>query len=247
VLRTASFLIHSDTGITNGAGTNVAINGSLGGTPQSSVTVTPPWQNLPGSDPTVTQCQTDKHAAYTAIMSLTCTRTIAAALDNTVVLPGVNCATTMSMAASTTLTFDAGGNANAEFYMVCSGAFGLGATVVFILTNGALARNIFFGANSAVTIGATNTYISGTFLASGVITLGANVFLSQGRLLGLTSVGLGATFTGYLPAGVNCLCQWRIERGRRDEVARVCVRERTIRSAGHPCTSSRLCAQRSDT
>jgi hypothetical protein len=214
------FVLHGDGSVTLGANPNIAINGSIGRDGGAeTITTTLPWLQYIASDPLFIQCKADKAAAYAAIMAMTCDRTVPAEVGGTTMVPGVTCTVggTLSMIASTILYFDAGGNQNALFYVRVTGVVGLGASVIFKLQNGALARNIFFGIGGAFTVGATGTYLSGTFISPAAITMGANVFISQGRVLGQAAVVFGTVLNAYLPAGVSCLSQYIATRREMQE------------------------------
>lgn len=71
-----------------------------------------------------------------------------------------------------TLTLDGGGNPEALFLFKFGGAFTTGAASTIILTNGTKASNVFWIANGAISMAATNT-ISGTFIAVGAVSMGA--------------------------------------------------------------------------
>ena len=80
------------------------------------------------------------------------------------------------------LTLDADGSANAVFILKFSGALTVGAGSNIILANGALAGNVFWVVEGAISI-AANTTMKGTFIAhEGANSLGAASNL-EGRML----------------------------------------------------------------
>jgi outer membrane protein OmpA-like peptidoglycan-associated protein len=109
--------------------------------------------------------------------------------------PGVYTAgNALNVIAGATITLDAAGDPDANFYFVAGRAFTLGAGVVINLVNGAKADNVYFVAGTFsgdMTIGASSK-LYGNFLINGAATVGAGVVLT-GRLLVKGAVTLGAT------------------------------------------------------
>lgn len=132
------------------------------------------------------------------------------ALDGLTLLPGVYCSSTgvFSMAASTVLNFAdyASGVAAAgrpQFVLQAS-TFTFGASVILQTSGGAAATNaatgadVYFVADTTVTVGASAT-LMGTYLTGTTATLGASVTL-DGRILARTTITLGASVTVTVPA-----------------------------------------------
>jgi hypothetical protein len=201
-----SFVVHGDGTVTYGAGI-VAINGSLGAfTATGNPTVNAPWsiQNSPSAQ--YTSCKNDKATFLTNTFARPCDRTMLADVGNAVIVPGVNCAATMSAAASTYIYFDASGVSEAIFYVVISGSVVIGASVVMVLRNGALPRNIYLVTTGDIGFGAS-AVVFGNMVTKGAIVFGASVVVGQSRLLPQGAMTLGASNNLYLPAGIACLCQ----------------------------------------
>jgi len=116
------------------------------------------------------------------------------------------------------IVFDAEGDPDAMFVVICGAALALGATSTSTLVNGAKASNIFWRVSGALTIGATCD-IKGTYIGSGAIAPG-DVFALEGRLLTTAgaiamsnatyttplgnpslSINILSTFTMFTPSG----------------------------------------------
>jgi hypothetical protein len=94
--------------------------------------------------------------------------------------PGVyNIGAAGSIAAS--LTLDGQGSSDAVFIFQFGGAFTTAASGTVILTNGAMAENVFWGANGAIPM-ATMTDMQGTLIANGAVSMGDGGTL-VGRML----------------------------------------------------------------
>jgi hypothetical protein len=91
----------------------------------------------------------------------------------------------------TDLTLDAAGNANAVWVFQVTGTLDMAAAKKVILAGGAQAKNVFWQASGAVTVGA-NTQFKGIILGKTSITLGTNSSI-DGRLLAQSAVTLDAT------------------------------------------------------
>ena len=122
--------------------------------------------------------------------------------------PGVySAANALNVVAGATITLDAGGDPDANFYFISGNALTLGAGVIVRLANGAKAENVYWVAGTFsgdATLGATST-LYGNILVNGAATVGAGVNLS-GRLLARGALTLGATvhITG-IAANTGCL------------------------------------------
>lgn len=98
------------------------------------------------------------------------------------------------------LTLDAQGNANAVFIFQIEGAFSSGAGAQVLLTNGALACNVFWKVEGLVNL-ATNTSMKGTIIASqSAIVFGSGASL-EGRALSTTGAITVAGVTVRTPIG----------------------------------------------
>ncbi|SFB71777.1 ice-binding family protein [Kaistella jeonii] len=99
-----------------------------------------------------------------------------------------------------TLTLDGGGNANAVFIFKVQGAFSSSAGSKVVLTNGALACNVFWKIEGLVDL-ATNTEMKGTIVANNAaIVLNTGVAI-EGRALSTTGAVTVAGVTVAKPIG----------------------------------------------
>ena len=128
-----------------------------------------------------TQASTDLTAAYNQLNALTPTVTNhPAAFGTETILPGIY-NTGGAGSVGGTLILDGQGNSSAIFVFKIGGALTVGAASTITLVNGALASNVFWLADGAVSMGA-NTTMSGTIIANGAISM-ADGGILNGRLL----------------------------------------------------------------
>jgi len=122
--------------------------------------------------------------------------------------PGIYVATNaLNVVAGATITLDAGGDPDANFYFISGRALTLGAGVIINLVNGAKAENVYWVAgifSGDMTLGASSV-LHGNFLVNGAATVGAGVHLT-GRLLARGAITLGASSHIYgISANTGCL------------------------------------------
>ncbi|WP_428331448.1 ice-binding family protein [Mucilaginibacter sp.] len=137
------------------------------------------------NDSQTTQATQDLTNAYNQLTAATVTAAHGAVLGNgETIYAGVYSIAGAGSAAGT-LTLDAQGNANAVFIFKVGGAFTTGAATTVVLTNGALASNIFWVAEGAVAMAAATT-MKGTLISNnGAISMGDGGSL-EGRMLSTT-------------------------------------------------------------
>jgi hypothetical protein len=124
-----------------------------------------------------------------------------------ILTPGVYHEAALGLAAGDVATFDAQGNANAIFIIKIDSSFVDSGTLLLPtqikLVNGAQARNIWFVAGSAITIGSGTTW-NGNILAGGTATI-LNGSTMNGRVLA-GAAGAGAiTLTGAASPSVTTI------------------------------------------
>ena len=151
------------------------------------------------NDAATQQALSDARSAFTTLDGLSTTGVLAGAdLGGQTITPGVY-HSTVALAATTAVTFDAGGNANAYFVIQGDATLGTTASTTMSLTGGAQASHIFWVLKSAATLGASSTF-DGTILSEAAITVGASVHLN-GRALSLpAAVSLDADVFGPVVA-----------------------------------------------
>jgi hypothetical protein len=109
------------------------------------------------------------------------------AMAGATLTPGLYTATAAAgLAASTTVTLDAGGDPNAVFVFQVNGALSLGAGAKVKLTGGAQASHVFWQVNGAFALGAGGQF-AGTALASTTGGIGVDSVVN-GRVLAQTAV-----------------------------------------------------------
>lgn len=126
--------------------------------------------------------------------------------DGQVLVPGTYAVGGAGEAASLngTLTLDGGGDENSVFIFKIGGAFDASSGAQVLLTNGALACNVFWrtgavGTGGAVTL-ATNTEMRGTIVANGAIFMGVGTSL-EGRALAVNGAVTVEDATVTTPLG----------------------------------------------
>ena len=167
----ASYSVVAGTGVANtGAGTVLA--GNLGLSPRRDLRV--PARHGDGTihdkDAAAETAQADRADAYAAAAAQTSTSTFAGDQAGRTFHPGVH----TSAAAFTntgTITLDADGDSSAVFVFQVGAALSSAAASKVVLTDGALANNVFWQVVGAVSLGAGAKFV-GTFLGAGAITFG---------------------------------------------------------------------------
>jgi hypothetical protein len=171
------------------------------GADAGSITVT---QNINGTeynaDPTTTQGVIDLGSLYTSLNTTASTSTHSLVIGNGEALNGQVYAITGAATLNGNLTLDGQGNANSIFIFNISSTLDIGANAQIILTNGALACNVFWVTEGDITF-STGTTMKGTFIANNAdINYSSNADL-EGRLL-VTAGDIGFnTGTAYTPLG----------------------------------------------
>jgi hypothetical protein len=173
---------------------NTVLNGDLGISPAAGTFITgfPPGiysGQLHATDAAAAQAHIDATAAAVALQAVTPVTDISATdMGSATLTPG-------HYKASTTLTWTAGALtlSGKGVYIIEAGTSAtLPVSASVVLTNGAVASDVYFITGTAFTFGATNT-ISGTILAGSVITTAASTVLT-GRLLTYGVSGTSITF-----------------------------------------------------
>ncbi|MEP7178289.1 MAG: ice-binding family protein [Pseudonocardiales bacterium] len=106
---------------------------------------------------------------------------------------------TGALTVATTVTLNGGGDPTSVFIFQVSGALSTAAGSNVILTNGAVASNVFWQSTGAVDTGA-NSIFNGTILATGAITIGADASLT-GRAPYAGAVTLSTNTVKFTVAG----------------------------------------------
>ena len=139
----------------------------------------------------------DLRAAYNLLMAMPDTKPVHAAVYGLgeTITPGVYSTATAS-ALDGNITLDAQGNSNALFVFKIGAALSSVAGTNIILLNGALAANIYWVAEGAISIGVSST-IKGTLLSnSGAVTIGNNSTLQGSAFTNNGAIVLdGSTIT----------------------------------------------------
>jgi len=175
------------------------VNGNVG-TAVGTITGFPPGIITNGvqhaADANANTAWNSLFAATTALFALGCDFAIAGSLNGLTILPRKNCATT-SLTLTTSVTFDAQGNAGAGFYIQASSpdtiTIGPGATMILI--NGASQENIYIrGTSISIAAGAVvfGNFIGTSSASTAILATSATV---NGRLFTSTALGGGINMT----------------------------------------------------
>jgi outer membrane protein OmpA-like peptidoglycan-associated protein len=123
--------------------------------------------------------------AFTALDGLAAGNTLTGAdLGGQTLVPGVY-HSIAAYTATSAVTFDANGDANAYFIIQGDAALNTTASTSMVLTDGAQASHIFWVLEGAATLGASSSFV-GTILSHGAITVGASTHVA-GRAISLTA------------------------------------------------------------
>jgi Ice-binding-like/Bacterial Ig-like domain len=178
----ATYSILGGSGVANtGAGT--VLSGDLGLSPTGVIAGFPPGTvkgTVHDKDAAAEAAQDDRATAYANAAGQVSTDTFAGDQAGVTFHPGVH---TMVAAFTNTgtITLDAGGDASAVFVFQIGAALSSAAGTKVVLSNGALANNVFWQVAGAVALGAGAKFV-GTFLGAGAITFGDGASI-KGRVL----------------------------------------------------------------
>jgi hypothetical protein len=180
----SNYVLFTTTGGIGNTGTS-QITGNIGTGTGAITGFEPPSTmtgNIDSGNVATTQCSADLQAAYDELYNMAPTSTSHAPAfgSGETLFAGVYAIAAAGSVAGD-LTLDAQWDPNAIFIFKFGGAFTTGASTTIHLINGALACNVFWGAEGAISM-ATLTDIKGTLIANnGAISMGAGGIL-EGRM-----------------------------------------------------------------
>ncbi|MCW2765967.1 MAG: hypothetical protein JWO11_1926 [Nocardioides sp.] len=185
----ATYSILAGTSVANtGAGTVLA--GDLGLSPSGTITGFPPGTlagTIHDKDAAAETAQSDRADAYAAAAAQTGGTAFAGDQAGVTFHPGVH-TTAAAFSNTGTMTLDADGDSNAVFVFQIGAALSSAAASKVVLTDGALANNVYWQVVGAISLGAGAKYV-GTFLGAGAIAFGDGASL-KGRALTPGSVAV---------------------------------------------------------
>lgn len=188
LLTASTYAVLAETGVSNTGST--VLNGDLGISPGTSITGFPPGiysGNLHQTDAAAAQALVDAGAAVTALSAITPNTTISQ-LGGVTLTPGHYSFAAAGVWTSGNLTLSGKG----VYVIQCGTSLTMPASVAVVLTDGAVANDVYFITGSAFTFGASCT-VNGTILAGTAITLAASSVLN-GRALCYGPSGTSVTF-----------------------------------------------------
>ena len=191
----ASFSLFTAVGAVNNSGPTI-INGDIG-TNAGAFNGFPPGVingNIYVTDTYSTQAATDVQTAYSYFSSnIPCVspKAVYGGTPPMTLGPGSYCVGGASTLAGT-LILDAGGDANAKFYLRVTGALTTGANSLVLLQNGASISNVYWQIGGQVTLGQNST-MRGTLLVDGAINM----------IQGATLLGRGLSRAGAITIDTN--------------------------------------------
>lgn len=178
----APLAVLAKTSITSTGATT--ITGDIGTSPGATITGFPP-ATLTGTqhagDAAAALARTDLSTAFDTTRLLANGIGIRGDIGGLTLRPGLYKSTTDMSISSANLTLDAGGDATAVFIFQIEGDLTVAAARSIVLTNGAVAANVFWEVNGSVNLGSTSTFV-GTILADKSVTMG-NAATLTGRAL----------------------------------------------------------------
>ncbi len=185
----AAYSVLAGAGVSNtGAATVLALD--LGLSPGGVIAGFPPGTALGtihDKDGAAEAAQADRQTAYDAVVAQTGGTAFGGDLAGTTFKPGLY-STAAAVTNTGTITLDADGDSSGVFVFQIGGAMSPAAAAKVVLTDGALANNVYWQVNGAVSLGAGAKYV-GTLLASGAIAFGEGASL-KGRALTPSTVAL---------------------------------------------------------
>ncbi|GAA4756109.1 hypothetical protein GCM10023350_47050 [Nocardioides endophyticus] len=185
----ASYSVLAGAGVSN-TGEDTVLALDLGLSPTGAIAGFPPGivtGTTHDKDSAAEAAQEDREAAYAAAAAQPGGTPFAGDQAGVTFKPGVH----TSAAAFTntgTMTLDADGDSSAVFVFQIGAALSSAAASKVVLTDGALANNVYWQVVGAVSLGAGARYV-GTFLAAGVVSFGEGASL-KGRILTPGTVAL---------------------------------------------------------
>lgn len=185
----ATYSVLAGTSVAN-TGTGTVLAGDLGLSPSGTITGFPPG-TVNGAthdkDAAAETAQSDRADAYADAAGQASTTTFAGDQAGKTFQPGVH-TTAAAFSNTGTMTLDADGDSNAVFIFQINAALSSAAGSKVVLTDGALANNVYWQVVGAISLGAGAKYV-GTFLGAGAIAFGDGASL-KGRALTPTTVAM---------------------------------------------------------
>ncbi|MDP3893054.1 ice-binding family protein, partial [Nocardioides sp.] len=178
----ASYSVLAGTGVAN-TGAGSVLDGDLGLSPAGLIAGFPPGTvngTINDKNASAGTAQNHRQAAYTAAAAQTSTASFAGDQAGATFTPGVHTAAA-AISNSGTVTLDAEGDDSAVFVFQVGAALSSAAATKVVLTDGALANNVYWQVGGALSLGAGAAFV-GTVLATGAITFGEGASL-KGRAL----------------------------------------------------------------
>jgi len=187
----ANFAVLAGSSVTSTGLTTVA--GNLGVSPGTAITGFPPGivvGLVHAGDPTSAQGIADLTTAYNDAAGRTlCPVTVSGNLGGRTLTPGLYKSTSSLAVSSGDLTLDAQGNSKAIFIFQMASTLTTTSGRQVILTNGALATNVYWQVGTSATLGTTSAF-QGTIMADQAITLGTGATLTGRALARIAAVNL---------------------------------------------------------
>ncbi len=151
-----------------------------------------------------TQAAADMLTAYNALMAIPNTLTIPNAIPTSTFTPGVyNIIGAATVAANVIITL----NGSGTYIFKSSAALSFGATVTFVLQNGATASEVFWIAEGAVSVGADCRIIGSLISNSGAVSVGATTHVA-GKLLAINVGAIALSTDNITNPGSSTAVNW---------------------------------------
>lgn len=188
----AGYSVLAGAGVSN-TGTATVLALDLGLSPAGVIAGFPPGTvagTIHDKDAAAEAAQEDRQAAYDAVLAQTGGTAFGGDQAGAIFKPGLH-TSAAALTNTGTITLDADGDSGGVFVFQVGGALSSAAATKIVLTDGALANNVYWQVNGAVSLGA-GAKVVGTFLATGAISFGEGSSL-KGRALTPSTVALANT------------------------------------------------------
>lgn len=195
----ANFVLFSTNGPLSNTGTS-PLTGDIGTNNGASTNFNNVTGTIHDMDGTSANCATDLLAAYNQLNLMTATLIPVTTLGNGQIITAGTYSLSAASTINNTLTLNGQSNANSVFVIQVKGSLSTAAGAVVLLTNGALACNVYWTVEGVVSLGA-GTVMKGTVIANNAaINIYSGVLLEGRALTTAGAVGINNT-TASLPTG----------------------------------------------
>ena len=198
----SAFALEAGTAVTFNGGVTTVTSGSVGLSPGTFVDGS--YLLLDGTVQINTAassaCASDRVTAYNAAAGAACSASnYVSELSGLTLAPGVYCSAGTISISATTLTLDAGGDANAQWIFQAGKSLNTSPSTSIILVNGAQAKNVYWAVGSSASLGYSSVFV-GNIFAYASISYG-----HDSKMVGRGLAGAAVSFEGASTVGLPML------------------------------------------